>query len=581
MAGLFLVRADDPAFADAAMAHARAQFAAHGFAEPAEKALPGWRLLHAPHIAGGPESLLERGDDLVAVAGTLTFDGRMGRPALEALLEGMALPGPDWSRIGGQFAALVRRGGRTFLLTDFFAAFQLFHDREHRIFSTSFLAAAAALPRLSFDPQGVYEYAFNVVPIGDDTVVSELKLLGPERVAELREEGAVFHAVSKPLPAGPADIAPEERIARHRDRLMRVVADHVGPYGDAVCCPLSGGLDSRLLLAALRAHGVRPSVYVYGTPGSPDVTFSQAIGAAEGFEVEWIEKAAFPTPAPEEYPARVEANFRQYDGLAVDGEIFESGANAWARDLRHAGGRLAASGGCGEIYRNFFFLPNRRISAASVARTFFARYDRRDLTDAFDEPAYLRRVEDKILAALGREGDRDTLARPLVEQIYPRVRCRSFFGREISLEGRYGAYLMPFLDHKVVAEAMTLPMPLKDAGRFEAALLNAIDPALARHPSAYGHHFAQPPGPRHRFDEWATRMRPPWLRQKSYALQRRLKKGGPATGLLAPEWLGRVVDLDYPAMRRFFRMERIGDPGLLRRVAALEYLAARLGVGEA
>jgi asparagine synthase (glutamine-hydrolysing) len=41
--------------------------------------------------------------------------------------------------------------------------------------------------------------------------------------------------------------------------------------------------------------------------------------------------------------------------------------------------------------------------------------------------------------------------------------------------------------------------------------------------------------------------------------------------------MGRVVDLDYPAMRRFFRIDRIGDSGLMRRIANLEYLAQRLG----
>ena len=44
-----------------------------------------------------------------------------------------------------------------------------------------------------------------------------------------------------------------------------------------------------------------------------------------------------------------------------------------------------------------------------------------------------------------------------------------------------------------------------------------------------------------------------------------------------PDYMGRVVDLDYPAMRRFFRIERITDSGLMRRIANLEYLAARLG----
>ena len=578
MAGLFLVHDRDPGFADAAMAEARAQFARHGFPTGSEHRLPGWRLLHAPHIIGGPETLLAEGDDLAAVAGTLAFDGLTGSAALRALLREAELPSPDWSRLRGQFAALVRRGGRSFLLTDYFAAFQLFRDREARLFSTSFLAAANALPRLSFDPQGVYEFAFNVVPIGNDTVLADLKLLGPDEVAELTPDGARFHAVAKPLPEVAVDMPLEERVARHRQRLSDAVGAHRSLFGGGVVCPLSGGLDSRLLLAALRAEGAQPRVYVYGAPGEEDVEIAQRIGSAEGFEVEAFDKGAWPRPAPDDFAGQVERNFQQYDGLPVYGEIFESGANALARDRRHPGGALAASGGCGEIYRNFFFLADRPTSARDVARIFFARLDRGDVTGAFDERAFVGAVEDKILASLGRPGERGPLPRPLVEQIYPRVRCRSFFGREISLEARYGPYLMPFLDHQAVADAMTLPVRLKNAGRFEAMLIDAIDPALARQPSAYGHDFTGPPGWRHRFTEWATRIRPPRLRENSYAIQRRLGRVPHGRNpLLVRDYLGRVIDLDYPAMRRFFRVGRIADDGLLMRIACLEYLAARLG----
>jgi asparagine synthase (glutamine-hydrolysing) len=565
MAGLFLGRAGDPGFAEARKR----------FGDCTEHDLPGWRLLHAPHRQGGPESLLVEGDDLVAVAGTLTCDGLMGRPALQALRDMASLPEPDWSRLGGHFAAFVRRGGRNFLFTDYFGAFPLYHDAEMRLFSTSLLAAAGALPRLSFDPQGVYEFAFNVVPVGDDTVFAELKMLGPDRVAE---PGAGFHALAKPLP-DVAQIPLEERIAAHRDRLMAVVSDHIRQFGDNVFCALSGGLDSRLALAALRAAGCKPRLFVYGGPDSIDVRIAREIAAAEGCEIEWLDKEAWREVSPDEFPEQVERNFQAYDGLPNYGELFENGANAAARAARHQGGALSVSGGCGEIFRNFFFLPNRRFSAAAVARTFFARYAKGDVTGAFDESRFLRRIEDKMLAALGRPGDRSKLPRPLIEQIYPRVRCRALFGREIGLEAHEGAYLMPFLDHKLVAEAMTLPLALKHAGRFEAALLNAIDPVLARHPSAYGHDFAGPPDRRHRRSEWATRIRPVALRQRSYAIRRRL---GPVAdehgGLLTPDYVGRVVDLDYPVMRRFFRTGRIADSGMMRRIANLEYLAARLGV---
>ncbi len=576
MAGFFLASTRDPAFCDRAMAAAREQFPLHGFSSLSELERPGWKLLHAPHIIGGPENLLISGGDVVAVAGTLVCDGKMGRPALEALLS-LDWPKPDWSRMGGHFAAMIHKAGRTFLLTDFFAAFQLFHDTQMRLFSTSLLSAAQAMERLSFSPQAVYEYGFNVVPIGDDTVFAELKTLGPDRLVEFTEDGAVSHPLAKPLPETAADMPLAERIERQRATLAAIVRPHVETYGNRIFCPLSGGLDSRLLLALLREAGARPSLYVYGGAGSDDVAIARAIGAAEGVEVDWIDKSVR-TIEPDAFADQVESNFQTYDALPNFGELFESGANAAARAARHASGAMSASGGCGEVFRNFFYLPDRRMSAAAVARTFFARYAKGDLTEAFDERAFLRGLEDKILRALGREGERGPLARGLIEQIYPRVRCRPFFGREISNEARFGAYLMPFLDHRVAAEAMTLPLHLKNAGRFEAALIDAIDPALARQPSAYGHSFAEPPNRKHRWSEFNTRIRPAWLRQKSYAIRRRM---GPMAdehgGLLAPEWLGRVIDLEFPAMRRFFQPEEITDSALLRRVANLEYLAQRLG----
>ncbi|HYG49023.1 MAG TPA: asparagine synthase C-terminal domain-containing protein [Allosphingosinicella sp.] len=578
MAALFLVSTSDPDYAQATIDGAREQFRRHGLSGLVERALPGWRLLHAPHIIGGPVSLFEDGDDMVAVAGTLTWDDLMGRPALEALLRAVSLPEPDWSRLGGQFVALVRRHGRCFLLTDHFAMFQLFHDPDMRLFSTSLLAAVGALPRVSFDPQGVYELAFNVTAIGDDTIFNELKTLGPDRVVELAADGARAHPVAKPLPGSMASMPIEERLERHRARLAAVVRRHVRHFGDHVHCPLSGGLDSRLVLAALRAEGCRPHIYVYGGPNDGDVQIARLIGEAQGFEVEWFDKEAARQVSPEEFPDQVERNFQEYDGLPNFGELFENGSNAAARDARHEGGALSASGGCGEIYRNFFYLPDRPLSADAVGRTFFARYAKGDLTGEFDERRFLRNIEDKILASLGLAGRRGGLPRAVVEQIYPRVRCRALFGREISLEGRYGAYLVPFLDRDVVAEAMTLPMALKNAGRFEARLLEAIDPELARLPSVYGHDFATPPTFRHRFDEWSTRIRPVWLRQKTYALRRRL---GPMAdehgGLLSPDYMGRVVDLDYPVMRRFFHVDRINDSSLMRRIANLEYFAQRLG----
>lgn len=579
MAGLFITRAADKGKADAALDTARQQFAEHGFANETALAIPGWKALHWPYRSGGPAMLHTEGEDFVAVAGTFLFDGLMGPAALIAFLAAVALPAVlDWNRIGGHFACLVRKNGRTFVFTDYFSAFQLFHDTDRNFYSTSFVAAAKSLPNPRFDPQGVYEFAFNVVPLGNDTVFDGLKTLSPYHIIELTKDGAKVHEVEKPLPSQPTDMSLDERIARHSGQLRSIVGAHIREFGDNVNCPLSGGLDSRLVLGLLRDAGCTPRIYVYGDDEGEDVVVAKRIGKVEGFAVEYIDKGR-PAPTPEKFAEQVELNFNRFDGIPTYGNIFDEGGFGEAMVDRHANGALAASGGCGEIYRDFFFLRNKAASAMTVAKTFFSRFAVSDATAGFDARDFMERIAGKIADEADAPNTNVKIDRQRIEQIYPRVRCRAFFGREISLESQFGAYMMPFLDHNVVAEAMTLPLSLKYAGRFESALLNAIDPALARHMSAYGHDFSGAPGLAHRAGEWSTRLRPTWVRANAYAVKRRM---GPMAddhgGLLEPEYMGRVINLDFPVMKRFFNMSGMNDSGLWRRIACLEYLAGRVGI---
>jgi len=575
MGGFHLTR-EDPA-ADARIAAARARFVAHGFTRFTPVATPTHRGFHVGHIHGGPDTIAIDGEDFAAAAGTLVYDDLLGRAALSRLLADFTFPFTDWHRLTGQFALIVHKNRRAYALTDYFGAFQLFHDPAYDTLSTSFLATVEAQSRVRWHTQGIYEFAFNVFPIGDDTVIEEVRRLGPDTQLELGPS-ITRHPVAKPL-AGATETMPiGERLKRSTDVLSATVAPFVTAYGNEMQCPLSGGLDSRLALAVLRAHGVRPHVYVYGTPDDEDASIAAAIGRAEGFPVEIFNKPAAARVTTDEYAAIVARNFDETDALVTDGGLFDNGGNAMARHARNLNGQLAVSGGCGEVFRNFFYLPDQRLRARDVALAFFARFVRADTTRRFDARAFFEAIEAKLAHALG-PAPGDALGRTETEQLYPRERCRAFFGREISLVGRHGGYLMPFMYHAVVDEALRIPMRLKRAGHFEAMLLNHIDPALALHMSAYGHHFAGAPNAAHRRDEWQTVIRPPRVRQQGYAVRRWLGTvQDEHGGLMTPAYLGRVIDLHFPAMRCFFDVEHAkGDAGLYRRIATLEYLAQHLG----
>ena len=209
--------------------------------------------------------------------------------------------------------------------------FSVYHDSELNLFSTSLLAAATALPRVTLDRQGLYEFAFQSCVLGDDTVLSEIKRLGPTQIVELTADGAQIHRVSKPLPHKPSKASLADQLSFHSRLLHEVVGEQVRHFGDNIQCPLSGGLDSRLVLAVLRSLGCRPNVYVYGPTSSPDVAIAKQIGEAEGFDVEWIEKDRYRDIVPDEFPEQVARNFHENDGTPNFGGIFDNGGNSYAR----------------------------------------------------------------------------------------------------------------------------------------------------------------------------------------------------------------------------------------------------------
>lgn len=198
-----------------------------------------------------------------------------------------------------------------------------------------------------------------------------------------------------------------------------------------------------------------------------------------------------------------------------------------------------------------------------------------DCAEGFDDAAYSRRLAARLAADVGIPADAvdRPMPRPLVEALYPLSRCRWWMGRNASINNRLGKAITPFVDAEVVATTLPLPLPLKDHGRLQAAIIARADAALAAHSSAYGHTFLQPPPRRRVLSNWATYLRPPALRARMFRLRRRPLAPPPA---LTPERLSTVLGGTPEIMPRFFRLSRMRDAGQLNRAMTLELLFRRL-----
>ncbi len=545
------------------------QMAAQGFRNPEILRAPGYDLAVYPKQNSDKARLVEFGNgDFCASTGTLMYQGLAGGKALERYHRDFQPSQPPSERLYGAFCLLLRKQGTLYLLIDRLGVYKVFRNPQGTVWSSSLLAVAATLDAPRIRQQAVYEFVFQGATYGNETVFEDVGIADCDYLYRFDPLPEAIERRDRLVQPQTSTATVGELLEESLTALRSYYADIAACYGDRVDTALSGGYDSRLTLALLKEQGVTPGVHVYGKASDADVRIAQAIDAGEKLGLKHIDKSTFPEPSLEAFPAVVEQNHFRFDGCPTDG-IFNNGSDLATRRQRCEGGALMLNGGGGEVFRNFFYLPDRPCSVRQLLWTFYSQFDPAMTSARFDEEAYHRRLGEKISSAIGASSTR--LSRAEVELVYPLFRCRYWMGKNNSINNRLGDALTPFIDYPIVRRAVTVPVPLKNHGRFEAALIRTVSPALAAYPSDYGHDFVAGPGFRHWLSDQLTLRRPPWLRHYLYRIKaRRLPLQRPA--MLADERLASVMDADFPYLSKWFRVKDNPDNAQYNRICTLEYL---------
>lgn len=551
----------------------RASFKAQGFADPrvleTEFALV---LLYPKLVTGQLNAVTGAGGDFALYTGTLVHNGTTGEAALKALLAHHPEKFAGGAELAGAYALIVNNVRGLRLMLDPLGAYKVYTDADKIVWSSSFLAAVATVDAPQIDNQGAYEYVFNGATYGRTTAIRQISTIDPG----LHKIGRVVTSQPNALPAISAPLPdPEEMLVEKNAGLLRErIGSITRAFGPNIDMALTGGYDSRLMLALVRAAGVTPRLHVYGGADDPDVEIAQRIALGEGLPLIHVNKEKSQgAVSPGELARVVKNQFLAFDGCPPDG-VFGNGSDLVTRRARCEKGRLALNGGCGEIYRNFFYLPDRNFSARELLWSFWSQFDPATCTKSFHEVGYLNALEKKMLAVVPATSRQ--LTRPQVEYLYPAFRGRYWTSLNTCVNLRFGDAATPFLDAELARAAAVVPVKFKYYGLFEAALIRAIDPRLAAYPSAYGHDFLSPPSRGHRLSEWSSTLRPPLLRRLTFRLRNRMSKA-PLPWYLTPDFTKILLPDGLRHMSGLFRAERVHDAGQMNRILTLEYLYQSVG----
>lgn len=507
------------------------------------------------------------GGDLVVATGTLIYQRAMGAQALRRLYEDFPSDGAFLPGLHGHFAALLLRDGRLYAFTDQSGLCRIYSDPDGRVLSSSFLAVARSLPRRTLNEQGLFEYLLHGAVYGDETLLREVRMLDSRAVHQFAPEPDRIERAPVPSLLSPS-MSFDEQVERVAGTLIDYFDMLHGIFGNRICTALSGGYDSRLVLGLLRRVGASPWVYVYGPPSSPDVRVARSICAAEDIPLHH-EKSEPRPPDLDRFPEIVRGQYHFYDGQGTAGAFFDA-SDLETRHSRASHADLQLNGGGGEIYRNFWKLPDRSFEIGAFLS---ARYDRHDLsafTEAFDPKAYWRRLAEHVRRALGIDGA--VLSRRQIELLYPLFRLKYWMGQNNCSNNLLTYALTPFSELSIAIPSADIPLRFKNGGRFQAALIRRVDPALAAHPSVYGHDFRSPLPLTARITSAAIVHARLFTRPLFYKAREKSQTRRHPPLTVSPQQYSRVLGSGPLEIERFVALDRIPDPLVLSRALTAELL---------
>ena len=514
--------------------------------------------------------------DFISTLGSISFEGKKAPQFYAEMLKSFDIDTFRWENLIGTYVLILQKNKCLYVISDGLGCCQIYANEDHSIFSNSFVAMCEINKTQFFNTQACYEYVINGSVFGNKTLLKGVYTLQANSVLKIANNSINTLQLNSPIKNSPIseDLNIDQIASYHCSQLDSVFEPLVKAYGDDIKLSFSGGFDSRLSLAMLMRHGIKPTLFVYGAPTDEDVIIARAVCKAENLELECINKNNTKTAEIDQYKEIITNNFFAFDGWKVEYGIFDFGADVTDRLLRHTNGKIPLNGSLGEIYRNFFYIPDKKVTTHALVSTFYSQYDPKSFTAKFKESIYAAGMSKTMREAI--DADSDELQRYQIEQLYPNYRGRFWTGRDAQLNQRFGSMLFPFLEHLAISNTSKIPIKHKDLGYLQGRMIAQTNAQLAAYPSDYGFSLNGSRPLKYQLKTYLSTQRPPFVRKLSFRLKHRIKD--PISTPLTPEYLSQIIDIDFPIMRKLFNIDSVNSAKQYGLIATLENIGERYNI---
>jgi asparagine synthetase B (glutamine-hydrolysing) len=508
-------------------------------------------------------ALLLSETDFVVSVGNIWFDSAFGESALKELIA-HGLTESSYKKLRGEFSLVFSVHGEIGVWSDPLSLNKIYKS-DAGVLSTSWLVSSASGLVRTFDKSSALEYIVFGAPHSYATPIREVVLLEPGRHRlnaqrcrlEYQGEASEIEVAVPKTFEGVAELLESLLVERFKEI--------GGAFDQRIRSALSGGYDSRMILAALDRVGVRPSLVVYGSDQDEDVGVARHIARAEGLELEVTDKAKAIVALKEDSSESLSDACVFFDGLPVDGFV-DSRSDRLTRLAQNRNGYVSLNGGGGEVFRDFFHLPDRRFNAVQVFKTFYSQWNPALFANAQEAREFSDRFVSNIEQASSTRGV--AMERWQIESLYASFRCRFWMGRNNTIANRYGTFRTPLFDPDFISILTRVPLAWKFSGRLQSELIARLSPRIASYPSNYGFSFAEGPSLRYRMRESLDRAKPVALRPMVSRVRRLLRPSLKTSQRIFADYHNRFgADLDSFSG---LELSRFGSPIELNRAMSLQ-----------